>query len=193
MWKVTSQILAWSLFIFCEENISAMLQTYLFFYWLILKYTVYTHCMTHTLHPASLRLCCSVAFANPEPAEASWLGGRQQRPSVVCVFSLVPCHKTPLPEHPREPACTKLRLGTDSPKHLYSPLAPLRDSCVLPKPRHNNSSIWKGPFAAAGRLHNRAINLNWRSSAEHRKTFNAVRQWSRSPELHKIETDARLS
>lgn len=35
-------------------------------------------------------------LCNPEPAEPSWMGERQHRPSVVCVslFPLVLCHKT---------------------------------------------------------------------------------------------------
>lgn len=78
-------------------------------------------------------------FCNPEPAEASRLGGRQQRPSV---FSLVPCHKTPLPEHPRVPMCTTLRPGTSSLEHLYRLL--LRGerpaSC---RSSDNDGAIWK--------------------------------------------------
>lgn len=50
----------------------------------------------------------------------------------------------------------------------------------------------KGLVVAAS-LHNRAINLNWSSLVEHRKTFSTLRQWCCSPELHKIETDLRLS
>lgn len=67
--------------------------------------------MTHHLTESQVSLPLS-GLCNPEPAEASWRGGRQRRPSVVCVFSLVPCHKTLPPEHPRVPMCTVLRLGT---------------------------------------------------------------------------------
>lgn len=115
-------------------------------------------------------------FCNPEVTEGSWPGGRQQRPSVVCVFSLVPCHKTLLPEHPGVPMCTALCLGTGSLKHLYSRWAPLGDACILPKPRHNSNKSFERIFVVAGSLHNHAINLNWRSLMEHRKTFSTLRQ-----------------
>lgn len=153
--------------------------------------------MTHHLTESQVSLPLS-GLCNPEPAEASWRGGRQQRPSVVCVFSLVPCHKTVPPKHPRVPMCTVLRLGTrGSLKHLYSPTGSVGETPVFcQRPRHNSIGVWKGFFfffVAAGSLHKHAINLNWSSSVEHRKTFSAPRQQCCSPELHKIETDLGLS
>lgn len=155
--------------------------------------------MTHHLTESQVSLPLS-GLCNPEPAEASWRGGRQRRPSVVCVFSLVPCHKTLPPEHPRVPMCTVLRLGTRAHwstfiarwlqwgERLYSAKGP--DTIA---PVFERVSFFFFFFVAAGSLHKHAINLNWSSSVEHRKTFSALRQRRCSPELHKIETDLRLS
>lgn len=124
----------------------------------------------------TLRVCGSVGFCNPEVTEGSCLGGKQQWPSVVCVFSLVPCHKTLLPEHPGVPMCTAPRPGTGSLKHLYSRWTPLGDACILPEARHNSNKSFEQVFVVAGSLHNHAINLNWRSLAQHGQTFSTRRQ-----------------
>lgn len=91
--------------------------------------------------------------------KASWLGGRQHRPSVVCVFSLVRCHKTlqpartPRGAHVRSSVPTEggrgrreRREGRGSLKHLHSLQAALvlgRKPACLARSRNNSSSVWR--------------------------------------------------
>lgn len=79
--------------------------------------------------------------------------------------------------------------GPGSLDHLYGLLAPLH-AFVLPGGPDTGAAAVP---AEAGSLRNRAVNLNWSSSAEHRRSFSALRRRCVSPELHKIEADLRLS
>jgi len=131
-------------------------------------------------------------FCNPEPAEASSLGGRQHRTSVVC-FLWCPATKTLLPEHPRVPMRSALRHGTGSLKHLYSRLAPLGDACFLPKPRHNSSGVGNGALLRQDRYTTMPLTLIGAAWWNIEKLSALWDSSAVSPELYKIETDLRLS
>lgn len=100
-----------------------------------------------------------------------------------------------VPEGPHAARCTACTRGD---RLAESPLwAPGSTGaclhCARAQELQRTVCVFEMGLVEAGSLHNRAINLNWSSLVEHRKTFSALRRRCVSPELHKIETDLRLS
>lgn len=141
---------------------------------------------------ASLRLCCSVGFVtHSQQKPHGWVEDNRGHLLSVCFLwcpaTKLCCQNTQ--GYPCAPHCAWGRAHWSTFiaywVHWGMPVF-----CQSPD---TIAAMFEKVFVVAGSLHNHAINLNWSSFVEHRKTFSTLRQQCCSPELHKIETDLRLS
>lgn len=136
---------------------------------------VHTQCMTHILHLASLRLCCSVGFVTESQQKShGWVEDNRGHLLSVC-FIWCPATKLCCQNTQGYPCARSCVWG---PAHWSTFIAywlrwekPV--SCQSPD---TIEAVFERGLVVAGSLHNHAINLNWRSLVEHRKTFKAPRQ-----------------
>lgn len=122
---------------------------------------------------ASMCLCCSVGFVTQSQQKpCGWVQDNRGHLLSVC-FLWCPATKLCCQNTQGYPCAPRCAWG---PAHWSTFIAywlrwgtPV--SCQSPD---TIAAVFEKVFVVAGSLHNRAINLNWSSLVEHRKTFSSV-------------------